>query len=803
MSKMARLNTTFERPKCLQGESRLPQVAETPRGGSPSRVRAAEAALYNDEPPEDRSAFEPARKLLQTALPRGAVILAVLTFGGYAAALLQKRVLTHSFGAGPEVDAFLAAFKLPELALQVLVMGGVVGPFLPLFVGLNREAREKARDFARTILTLSVLAMAVASAVLFIFAPQTLGIVAPGFTGGQRDLYVGLFRILCAAQILAAASLVLGEVLVAERRFITYGLYDVLYHGGIVFGAVVLGSFAGIYGAAYGAVIGAAIALGVRLFGIYRTGFTPRPGLALRTKGLGEFVRLMIPKMFGQPLAYLMGIYFTSLASTLASGSVTNLDIAQSFQSLPETLIGVAFATAAFPSLSAAASAGDKRAFKRTFFTNLATIGVLSTCAAVGLLTLGGLAIQILFGGGAFDSTDVAQTTMLLAILAFSIPLESITELLARAIYATHNTGWPMVAAMAGFAAGVISASALSSPLGLAAIPIGYTVCMATKVGLLAVVVPARVARIGGVSRWSRAIVHHRPGVVPGVDRRLRPLGQVVMVALVMVLLVTGTLFAAVQAVSHSTLAVDPQTTPWARTGGTRPPLVVVDPSLPTVAPTAAASASEGASPTVGPTATPATPGLFAMDLYQSGDFVSEIKDNWCVPAAMQTSMNIMSVLPDTTRDTQSKLFDLAVSIAGSSSGGADPVGWAKGLTSLGYGNYQVGARLKMADAIHTVAKQIRVTQRPAGLLVWYGWHSWVVSGFTATADPALTDNFTVRSVRIEDVWYPRISTIWGASRPPDADVPVGQLPKDYKTWVQAKFILGRDGYFVYVIPVN
>jgi len=135
---MARLNTTFERPKCLQGESRLPQVAETPRGGSPSRVRAAEAALYNDEPPEDRSAFEPARKLLQTALPRGAVILAVLTFGGYAAALLQKRVLTHSFGAGPEVDAFLAAFKLPELALQVLVMGGVVGPFLPLFVGLNR-----------------------------------------------------------------------------------------------------------------------------------------------------------------------------------------------------------------------------------------------------------------------------------------------------------------------------------------------------------------------------------------------------------------------------------------------------------------------------------------------------------------------------------------------------------------------------------------------------------------------------------------------------------------------------------------
>ena len=87
-------------------------------------------------------------------------------------------------------------------------------------------------------------------------------------------------------------------------------------------------------------------------------------------------------------------------------------------------------------------------------------------------------------------------------------------------------------------------------------------------------------------------------------------------------------------------------------------------------------------------------------------------------------------------------------------------------------------------------------------MLVWKGWHSWVVSGFTATADPAITDKFTVLSVRIEDVWYPRVSTLWPKSRAPDADVPVADLATDYKVWVQAKFIQGRDGYFVYVIPV-
>jgi hypothetical protein len=189
------------------------------------------------------------------------------------------------------------------------------------------------------------------------------------------------------------------------------------------------------------------------------------------------------------------------------------------------------------------------------------------------------------------------------------------------------------------------------------------------------------------------------------------------------------------------------------------------------------------------------------MDLYRPGDFVSESKDTWCIAAAMQTSINMMSDTADTTRDTQARLFDLAVSIAGMHSGGSDPDGWAGGLSSLGYGKYSVGANVSMTAAVHTVAKQIRITERPGGLVVWRGWHSWVVSGFTATADPATTDNFTVLTVRIEDVWYPRVSNLWPKSRAPDADVPVGALAPDYKQWLQSGTWPGRDGEYVYVIP--
>ncbi|MGZ6314151.1 MAG: hypothetical protein ACXWNI_00775, partial [Candidatus Limnocylindrales bacterium] len=201
-----------------------------------------------------------------------------------------------------------------------------------------------------------------------------------------------------------------------------------------------------------------------------------------------------------------------------------------------------------------------------------------------------------------------------------------------------------------------------------------------------------------------------------------------------------------------------------------------------------------------------ASSSFFAMDLYKEGDFVHEIKDTWCVPAAMQTSMNIMNTYPDTTRDTQAKLLDLAVSLGGGAYGGAEPDGWAQGLTQLGYGKYKVATSAKMADAIHLVVKQIRLTQRPAGLVVWKGWHSWVVSGFSASADPATTDKFTVLSLRIEDVWYPNVSTLnnqarGGHSRPPDADVPYDELPQDFNLWHQGKIVDGREGLFVFVIP--
>jgi putative peptidoglycan lipid II flippase len=754
------------------------------------------------------SLFDQLRALAVRALPRGALILSSITFVSFGMGLLKSKILAHVFGAGTDTDAFNAAFVLPSLILEVLVIGGLIASFVPIYIGLKDEDEKQAREFGRTVITLAVGAMALAVGVMIVFAPACVSFVAPGFTGEQRDLCISLFRILAATQILFAATWVLGEVLIAEKQWVTYAVAPIMYSGGIIVGALALGGDdqLGIYGAAVGAVGGALAYLAIRLVGAIRAGFTPVPSFNLHAKGLRQYVQLMLPKMFSQPLESMaIVMFFTVLASRLQAGSLTDLNYAREFQTMPELVIGAQFAIAAFPALSTAADTGDRRAFRKIFSTNLATIAVLSTVAALGLLTMGWLAVRILLGGGAFDSQDVNTTTMLVAIFAVSIPLESVVELLARGMYATKNTLIPTGASLVSFIALFLTAELLAPAAGLLALPAAYGVGMAVKLGILAVALGPRMQAIGQPVTepyWGSYAQARR---AHGADSGRTP--KMALGIAAAFCLAVAALFTANQALQGASFGYAPEVTPWARVRPTAPPVAIVTTSPSGPAPSSSASGTAQASSTpTQPAGSPTPPGQFAMDLYQPGDFVGEITDTWCVAAAMQTMMNIMDAGADTTRDTQTKLDALAVQVAQSRSGGPLPEGWAGGLQQLHYGNYKVAPQGTMAAAVKLVVKQIATTNRPAGLVVWKGWHSWVVSGFVATADPRKTDNYTVIGLYIEDVWYNRHSTLnnvarGGFSRPPDSLVPYGELGVDFNPWYQAVIYPDKQHKYVIVIP--
>ena len=432
------------------------------------------------------------RRLIDLVFPRGALTLSVLSLGYFGMGLVRNRVLSNAFGSSSEYEAWVAAFRIPEIAFDVVVAAGLTAPFVPIFNGLRERDPAAADRFGQTVLTLAVLVMAAIALVLVVVAPLTVEVIAPDFDAATRGHYVAFLRLSCLAQLFFAASFVLGEVLVAHRRFFLYALAPILYTSGIVAGTLLLSSRLGVGGAAVGAVAGAAAHLVVRLIGIARTPFRIAPRLAIRTPAFREFVRLMLPRLLSQPIDPLTVAFFTRLATGIGVGALTAYNYASDYQAVPVSLIGSAFSLAVFPALATAWNEGDEATFRAILRRNVVTVAGLTLGAAIVLAILARPIIEIVHGGGRFTPADVDRTALVLALFAFSIPLDSLAYPLSRALYASHNTALQVTASIVGFVTLVGVAWTLSAPLGIAAIPAGYVAGTGVKALLLGVFVRRR-----------------------------------------------------------------------------------------------------------------------------------------------------------------------------------------------------------------------------------------------------------------------------------------------------------------------
>jgi hypothetical protein len=192
------------------------------------------------------------------------------------------------------------------------------------------------------------------------------------------------------------------------------------------------------------------------------------------------------------------------------------------------------------------------------------------------------------------------------------------------------------------------------------------------------------------------------------------------------------------------------------------------------------------------------------------GDFVAQTNFVQCVGASMQMMLNMIEPGRDRTSKTQLRLQKLARSWSGprpdgGERQGASVRGWAAGLNLEGAGPYRLVGETTLEDALRTAARAIATTGRPVGMLVWRGRHAWVMSGFTATADPLATDDFRVTRAVIHDPLYPHGSSVWGPSPKPGASLTPTQVGRQFvprrmsTRWVGGGSALA--GKYVLVLP--
>lgn len=431
--------------------------------------------------------------LFGTTFRAGASILTVLTLASYILGLVRDMLFSRMLGASRLLDVYNAAFVIPDVLLNVFVAGALAAAFVPVFSHLRAHGEhEESERVATTMFAAAPGAMLFIGIFAFLFMPQLAHLVAPGFSASEVALLVRMSRLMLLSPILFALSNTLGSVLVSLDRFVGYGLSPVLYNLGIISGVFLSQRF-GPTGLVLGTLIGAALHLLVRIFSVMRSSLALRGPINLANPHFRQILKLMIPRMAGQPIEQLTFSLFTSLASTLTIGSVAVVNFARNFQSVPISVFGIAFSTAVFASLSRKAAIRERSGFLYHLKETAKPLAVVSVAAALFYIFAGTWVIQLFLGGGKFGADAVHRTGQLLLFFALAIPAESFIHLLVRAFYALKDTWTPILVSVPGLALIWFLSKALIPSFGLNALGISYAISQTIEALILWLLLSRRI----------------------------------------------------------------------------------------------------------------------------------------------------------------------------------------------------------------------------------------------------------------------------------------------------------------------
>lgn len=401
---------------------------------------------------------------------------------------VRQLIIARAFGTSAEIDAYYAAFQLPDL-LHTLISGGALAAvFIPVFSGyLGRQEREAGWAMASGVINLVLLVTALLALLVALAAPAVVRLlIAPGFDADLTALTAQLMRWILVSTLIFAVSGLFMAILNAHQHFLLPAFAPVSYNLGIMAGALWLAPRWGVLGLAWGVVAGAFLHLAVQLPGLVHFGLRYRPSLGLADLGVRRVMRLMGPRLLGLGVVKVNFVVMTNLASRLGEGSVAALNYGWLVMQLPETIFATALATAVFPTLSELASRGDRRGFVRAMSGSLRAILFLTVPSAVGLVLLGRPAIRLLFEGGAFGAESTEAVYLAVQFFALGLVTHASLEIAARAFFAQQDTLTPFKIAALAMLAHLVLSLVLMGPLGHGGLALANSLAVGLEVaGLL------------------------------------------------------------------------------------------------------------------------------------------------------------------------------------------------------------------------------------------------------------------------------------------------------------------------------
>jgi len=365
--------------------------------------------------------------------------------------VVREIVIAAQFRAGDELDAYLTAFRVPDLIFQLVAGGALGSAFIPTFSSYcNKPDHAGTWLLFSRILILTTLLLTFVAAIAALFAlPLVRGVIAPGFSEEQALLTAQLMRwMLISTVIFGASGLVMGA-LNAVHHFVLPAVAPVIYNVTIILGAWLLSARFGSYGLAIGVVGGALGHLLIQLPGLWRAGVRYTPSLDWQDESVRTVGRLMGPRVLGLFFVQMQFLANTILASNLPAGSLSALNYAWLLMLLPQGIFAQSLATAAFPTLAALVATHQLADMRRTFGQTLRTVFFVAIPSAVALYFLGEVVVAALLQRGEFTAEDTRQAAYALQFYAVGLIAHSGLEIVVRAFYALQDTMTPVIIGIA------------------------------------------------------------------------------------------------------------------------------------------------------------------------------------------------------------------------------------------------------------------------------------------------------------------------------------------------------------------
>lgn len=396
----------------------------------------------------------------QSSVFVAAVILMIAVLASRLLGLLRDRFLAAYFFDGAsagQLDIYFAAFRLPDMVFQLLVVGALSAAFIPVFTHYLVKDKLEAWHVASTVISLGVAGFLGLSGLIFFLAEPLSQLIAPSFSVQDLALMVTITRWLLLAQLSFLVSNFLTGILQSEQLFIVPALSPIVYNLGIILGTWLLSPIWGIFGPVAGVIFGAALHFLIQLPFVRALGFRFKWSFDWRHPGVRRIGRLMLPRTLALAISQIELTVAVFIATGLPAGSLAIFYFAQHLNSLPVGLFGATIGQAALPSL--AKNAHEEASlikFKQLFISSLNQVLYLSMPAGMMLLILRLPAVRLAFGAKNFPWEATILTGQVVALFALSVFAQSAIQILVRGFYALGNTKTPFIIGSVSVLANVI-----------------------------------------------------------------------------------------------------------------------------------------------------------------------------------------------------------------------------------------------------------------------------------------------------------------------------------------------------------